>query len=243
MSAQSAEHEESRPLSLELRIDAARRSFEAAWEAAREGGARPRIEEYLAAAKEAGGWPLLQALLKLEDSPRRLLATPPGCLARPGPAVPRGAVWLFALQSNGAPELSTGPCSAPAASTPPTPTGSCAWATARRHPAYLRLRPRTWRSRLRLGPWRLAGRSRSGHGPGGQRDNDRGGLPAFYASCPAGQSRGLRAVRAGGARRIERSCLGHARYPSPRCAGTTCWGWGYSPCKKRRVVSRSDSGA
>jgi hypothetical protein len=67
MSAGSAEREESRPLFLELRIDAACRSFEAAWE----GAARPRIEDYLPAAEDAGAWPLLRELLKLELHYRR----------------------------------------------------------------------------------------------------------------------------------------------------------------------------
>jgi WD40 repeat protein/tRNA A-37 threonylcarbamoyl transferase component Bud32 len=57
--------EASVPLSLELRIDAACCSFEAAWKNG------PRIEDYLAAAEEAERGPLLRELLKVELHYRR----------------------------------------------------------------------------------------------------------------------------------------------------------------------------
>jgi len=50
--------EETLPLSVELRLDAACNAFEAAWKAAAAGDGRPRIEHYLAAADEADRWPL-----------------------------------------------------------------------------------------------------------------------------------------------------------------------------------------
>jgi WD40 repeat protein len=71
MSDESAAHEDSRPLSLELQIDAVCRSFEAAWKAVAEGETRPRIKDCLAAAGEAGRWPLLRELLSLELHYRR----------------------------------------------------------------------------------------------------------------------------------------------------------------------------
>jgi serine/threonine protein kinase len=61
----SAAHEESWPLSLELRIEAVCRSFEAAWKVVGASGTRPRLEDYLAAEDDAR-WPLLRELLKLE---------------------------------------------------------------------------------------------------------------------------------------------------------------------------------
>jgi hypothetical protein len=54
-----------------LRIDAACQSFEAAWKATREGGTRPRIEDYLADAPEADRAPLLRELLPVELHYRR----------------------------------------------------------------------------------------------------------------------------------------------------------------------------
>jgi serine/threonine protein kinase/ABC-type amino acid transport substrate-binding protein len=71
MSDQSARPETSLPLSLELRVDAACQSFEAAWKAVSRGGPPPRIEDYLAAAEEAERWPLLRALLEVELHYRR----------------------------------------------------------------------------------------------------------------------------------------------------------------------------
>jgi WD40 repeat protein/thiol-disulfide isomerase/thioredoxin len=67
----SAAQEESWPLSLELRIDAVCRSFEAAWKAAAAGGTPPRPEDYLAGEDETVRWPLLRELLKLELHYRR----------------------------------------------------------------------------------------------------------------------------------------------------------------------------
>jgi hypothetical protein len=58
-------------LSLELRIDAVCRTFEAARKAAGSSGTRPRLEDYLAAADDAVRWPLLRELLKLELHYRR----------------------------------------------------------------------------------------------------------------------------------------------------------------------------
>src|SRR5262249_11553268 len=58
-------------LSLELRVDAACQSFEAAWKAVGRTGVRPRIEDCLAAAGEAERWPLLRELLKVELHYRR----------------------------------------------------------------------------------------------------------------------------------------------------------------------------
>src|SRR5262249_32401227 len=66
-----AKHEESLPLSLELRIDAVCRSFEAAWKAEGASGTRPCLEDYLAAEDDAVRWPLLRELLKLELHYRR----------------------------------------------------------------------------------------------------------------------------------------------------------------------------
>jgi WD40 repeat protein len=66
MGDKSAAHEESLPLSQELRIDAVCRTFEAAWKAVDTGGTRPRLEDYLAAEAAADRWPLLRELLKLE---------------------------------------------------------------------------------------------------------------------------------------------------------------------------------
>src|SRR5262245_34319650 len=71
MSDRSAVPEESLPLSLELRIDAVCRAFEAAWKATADGGTEPRIEDHLAAAEEPERWPLLHELLKLELHYRR----------------------------------------------------------------------------------------------------------------------------------------------------------------------------
>jgi hypothetical protein len=71
MRGESAAPEESWPLALELRIDAACQAFEAAWLAAARGGARPRIEDYLAAGDDAGRWPVLRELLRLELHYRR----------------------------------------------------------------------------------------------------------------------------------------------------------------------------
>jgi hypothetical protein len=63
--------ENSLPLSVELRIDAVCRRFEAAWQAVATGGARPRIKDYLPAVEEGERWPLLRELLKLELDYRR----------------------------------------------------------------------------------------------------------------------------------------------------------------------------
>jgi WD40 repeat protein/serine/threonine protein kinase len=63
--------EDSLSLSVELRIDAVCRRFEAAWKAAGAGGSRPRIEDYLPAVEEEERWPLLRELLKLELDYRR----------------------------------------------------------------------------------------------------------------------------------------------------------------------------
>jgi serine/threonine-protein kinase len=71
MSDESAAPEGSWPLSLERRIDAACQLFEVAWLAADSSGTRPRIEDCLAAEADAGRWPLLQELLKLELYYRR----------------------------------------------------------------------------------------------------------------------------------------------------------------------------
>jgi WD40 repeat protein/thiol-disulfide isomerase/thioredoxin/tRNA A-37 threonylcarbamoyl transferase component Bud32 len=71
MGDKSAKREESWPLSLELRIDAVCRSFEAAWKASGTSGTRPRLEDYLAAEDEAVRWPLLRELLRLELHYRR----------------------------------------------------------------------------------------------------------------------------------------------------------------------------
>jgi serine/threonine protein kinase len=71
MSGASAADRESWPLSLELRVEAVCRAFEAAWQAAGDGGHPPRIEDYLAAAGAADRWPLLQELLRLELYYRR----------------------------------------------------------------------------------------------------------------------------------------------------------------------------
>jgi WD40 repeat protein/thiol-disulfide isomerase/thioredoxin len=59
-------HDESWPLSLELRIDAVCRAFEAAWKGAGTSGTRPRLEDYLVAEDDTVRWPLLRELLKLE---------------------------------------------------------------------------------------------------------------------------------------------------------------------------------
>jgi hypothetical protein len=66
MGDESAAREESWPLSVELRIDAVCRSFEAAWKAVGTSGTWPRLEDYLAAEDDAARWPLLRELLKLE---------------------------------------------------------------------------------------------------------------------------------------------------------------------------------
>jgi WD40 repeat protein len=66
-----ARPEASLPLALELRIDAVCQSFESAWQAARAGGPRPQVEDYLAGADEADRWPLLRELLKVELHYRR----------------------------------------------------------------------------------------------------------------------------------------------------------------------------
>jgi Tfp pilus assembly protein PilF/tRNA A-37 threonylcarbamoyl transferase component Bud32 len=63
--------EEALPLSVQVRVDAACQAFEAAWKAAGDGGTRPRIEDYLAAAAEAERGPLLRELLKVELHYRR----------------------------------------------------------------------------------------------------------------------------------------------------------------------------
>jgi hypothetical protein len=63
--------EDSLPLSLELHIDAACRSFEAAWKVAGNGGARPWIEDYLSAAGTGERAPLLRELIKVELHYRR----------------------------------------------------------------------------------------------------------------------------------------------------------------------------
>jgi DNA-directed RNA polymerase specialized sigma24 family protein len=78
--------EESLPLSVEVHIDAACTSFEAAWKAAAAVDRRPRIEDYLAAADEAHRWPLLQELLKLELEYRRAEHPSPEEYARRFPA-------------------------------------------------------------------------------------------------------------------------------------------------------------
>jgi WD40 repeat protein len=63
--------EESLPLSVEMRIDAACQSFEAAWQAAGDAGTGPRIEDYLGAAAEPERQALLGELLKVELHYRR----------------------------------------------------------------------------------------------------------------------------------------------------------------------------
>jgi WD40 repeat protein len=77
MSGQALAQEQSWSLALELRIDAACQSFEAAWKAAGDGGPRPRVEDYLAGADEADRSPLLGELLKLELHYRRAEAPGP----------------------------------------------------------------------------------------------------------------------------------------------------------------------
>src|SRR5262249_6283191 len=69
--------EESWPLSLELRIEAVCRAFEAAWKEVAGGGTRPRVEDFLAAADDTEPWPLLRELLKLELHYRRAEAPSP----------------------------------------------------------------------------------------------------------------------------------------------------------------------
>ena len=78
--------EESLPLSVEVRIDAACIAFEAAWKAAATVDRRPRIEDYLAAADEADRWPVLQELLRLELEYRRAEHLTPEDYARRFPA-------------------------------------------------------------------------------------------------------------------------------------------------------------
>jgi serine/threonine-protein kinase len=94
MGDESGRHDESLPLSLELRIDAVCRSFEAAWKAAGSGGTRPRIEDYLATASDAERWPLLHELLKLELHYRRRESP---CLEDYGKRFPAYAAWLAPL--------------------------------------------------------------------------------------------------------------------------------------------------
>ena len=90
--------EESLPLSVEVRIDAACIAFEAAWKAAATVDRRPRIEDYLAAADEADRWPLLQELLKLELEYRRAERPSPEEYARRFPAYGhRLGPWLGQL--------------------------------------------------------------------------------------------------------------------------------------------------
>jgi hypothetical protein len=67
----AATPEESLPVSVELRIDAVCQVFEAAWQAAGNGGIRPRIEDYLGAAAEPERGPLLRELLRVELHYRR----------------------------------------------------------------------------------------------------------------------------------------------------------------------------
>jgi serine/threonine protein kinase/ABC-type amino acid transport substrate-binding protein len=71
MSEHSARPEESLPLPVLLWIDAACQSFETAWKAARDGGTRPRIEDYLVVAPGAERGALLQKLLAVEQHYRR----------------------------------------------------------------------------------------------------------------------------------------------------------------------------
>src|SRR5689334_8876848 len=77
MSDRSPEPGESLPLSFVrrieagLRIDAACQPFEDAWQAVRDGGPRPRIEDYLKGVAEAERWPLLRELLQVELHHRR----------------------------------------------------------------------------------------------------------------------------------------------------------------------------
>jgi serine/threonine protein kinase len=79
MNDRSAMSEESLPLSVLLRIDAACQSFEAAWKAARDGGPQPRIEDYLVAAPDAERGPLLQKLLPVELHYRRKMGETVTC--------------------------------------------------------------------------------------------------------------------------------------------------------------------
>jgi hypothetical protein len=67
----AATPEEPLPLSVELWIDAVCQTFEAAWQAAGNGGIRPRIEGYLATVAGGDCWPLLRELLKVEWHYRR----------------------------------------------------------------------------------------------------------------------------------------------------------------------------
>jgi hypothetical protein len=67
----AASPEESLPLEMHQRIDAVCLAFEAAWKAVSNGGAPPRIKDYLVAADEPERRSLLRELLKLELHYRR----------------------------------------------------------------------------------------------------------------------------------------------------------------------------
>jgi hypothetical protein len=67
----AARPEDSLPLSVELRIDAVCKSFEAAWKAAGEQGTPPRLEDYWQRVEPAERGPLLCELIKVELHYRR----------------------------------------------------------------------------------------------------------------------------------------------------------------------------
>src|SRR5579884_2572829 len=95
MSSESPLSAESLPLSQELRIDGVCQAFEAAWGAAASGAPRPRIEDFLAGAGEAGGWPLLRELLRIELHYRRGEAPAPEEYRRRFPEHAEQLVSLF----------------------------------------------------------------------------------------------------------------------------------------------------
>jgi WD40 repeat protein len=93
--------EESLPLDLELRIEALCGPFEAAWKDAANGGTRPRIEDYLAAAAEAERGPLFRELLKVELHYRRGEAPAPDEYRQRFPGHERLLGRLFEEQAEG----------------------------------------------------------------------------------------------------------------------------------------------
>jgi RNA polymerase sigma-70 factor, ECF subfamily len=71
MGEAQARHDDSLPLSVELRIDALCQTFEVAWKRTGKGGAPPRLEDLLGAVAESERGPLLRELLKVELHYRR----------------------------------------------------------------------------------------------------------------------------------------------------------------------------
>src|SRR5262245_40866360 len=124
MSAPFVSGTDAEPLSLAQHIDRVSTRFEAAWKAARDGGPRPRIEDFLTTTPEPGRIALLQELIPGEIAYRRRAGEPP----QPGDYQARfpelDAAWLAEVI---AAEVSTPreSAAAEAARTPPSKVLRC----------------------------------------------------------------------------------------------------------------------